>query len=152
MKVLFPETYPSEAFFQSWKEGLNRYPSSSLKRIKAQKLFDQLEGWMLKDKPYLNKKLSLTLMAKKLATNTCYLSHAVNEIGGKSIKQYINAYRIAAFLDYLRLEEFQNLTLMGVAKASGFHSFSTFSRAFRIEKGCSPTDYIKENLQKPKEE
>lgn len=95
-------------------------------------------------KGFLDKNFTINMLAKKLGTNTSYLSYIFNQNYNQSFKQFITNLRI----DYLILQlkenpKFKNYTIKALAEEIGYTNASAFSRAFKKYKGINPSDYIK---------
>jgi AraC-like DNA-binding protein len=93
---------------------------------------------------YLDTSFNINVLAKKLNTNTSYLSFTINKAKNKSFKQYITELRIAYLVK--RLEEDRNYrkyTIKYLAEQIGYTNASAFTRAFKKHKGIIPSDFIK---------
>lgn len=82
--------------------------------------------------------LTLTSLARRLGTNTTYVSRALNEGLGKSFSAFINARRVTA-AQALMVEDVQQSDLMAIAFEAGFNSKASFNRAFSEFAGMSPS-------------
>ncbi|WP_294285399.1 helix-turn-helix domain-containing protein [uncultured Chryseobacterium sp.] len=96
-----------------------------------------------KTNDYINPDISLQSLAKKLDTNTKYLSEIINKHKQKNFNAYINELRI----NYItgKLEEntvYRNYKIKYLAEESGFSSHSAFAAAFKTVNGISPAHYI----------
>ena len=93
---------------------------------------------------FLSSNFDLKFLAKKLETNTSYLSYIINNTKNKSFKQYITKLRIDYLINKLKTEEqFQNYTIQYLAEEIGYTNASAFTRAFKKELGTTPSEYIK---------
>ena len=95
-------------------------------------------------KYYLKQECTLHNVAKKLKTNTAYLSKIVNNELGKSFSTYINELRI----NYIILELKNNSKLRAysihaIAEEIGYKSSESFTKYFKIATGITPAIYIK---------
>ncbi len=120
-----------------------KYSSSSLKGIEEFKLYFKAQSLMEKEKLYLNPNLSLKEVADRLHTNTKYLSQVVNHHTGSNFQHFINTYRVKEVKENLANDEYQNLTLFGIALQSGFKNKSTFYKVFKEISGQTPKEFIK---------
>lgn len=101
---------------------------------------------------FLKNTITITSLARKLSTNTKYLSKIINTYKGKTFITYINDLRIDYVLKELHINTtLQQYTLLGIAKEIGFNSADSFSTAFKKKTGISPSYYIK-NLKNIKKE
>jgi AraC-like DNA-binding protein len=84
--------------------------------------------------------LTLTELARRLGTNTAYLSRAVNEGLGMNFNAFINRMRAEEVARRLRADPAPR-DLLQLALDSGFSSKATFNRAFRAEFGVTPSEF-----------
>jgi AraC-like DNA-binding protein len=105
---------------------------------------DKLEFFMKKEKPYLDPNLTLPLLSEKIPCTLHLLSKAINGHFHKNFFDYINAYRVAYFMDLARQPESKRYTILYLAFESGFNSKSTFNHSFRKATGKTPSQFIKE--------
>ncbi|MGV3460328.1 MAG: helix-turn-helix domain-containing protein [Flavobacterium sp.] len=96
---------------------------------------------------YLKSDFKLAYVAKKLNTNTAYLSQYFNQVLQKSFSEYTQEQRINFVLQKLSdSPQFRNFTLQAIAEEVGYKDASTFVKVFKKQTGLSPNYYI-ENLQ-----
>ncbi len=84
-------------------------------------------------------------VAKKINTNTSYLSKVVNSHFGKNFNTYINDLRINYAI--LRLKNdviFRSYSIQSIAEEVGYKSADSFSKYFKLNTGLNPSFYIKE--------
>lgn len=90
---------------------------------------------------YLDPKLSLAQLAKRLGTNRTYISQYFNNVKNTTFYDYVNALRInKKSLPMMR--EHPEYAFDYVARQSGFNSLSTFHRAFRKYTGTTPGGFM----------
>jgi len=83
-------------------------------------------------------------MAKKLKTNTSYLSKIINNHLDKSFSIYINELRINyAILELKNNKRLRQYSVKAIAEDMGYKNADAFSRYFRAATGISPSVYIK---------
>jgi len=110
------------------------------KRIIILKALEKFE----KKNDYLNSKTSLVTVAKKLNTNTSYLSKTINDHKGKSFINYITELRINYALQRIKNDKvFRSYSVKGIAEELGFKTEGSFSRAFKKHTGIYPSYFIK---------
>jgi len=94
--------------------------------------------------------ISLQNLAKKLETNTKYLSEAINNHKQKNFNAYINELRINYIIDKLKSKPiYRSYKIKYLAEESGFSTHSAFTAVFKSVTGISPASYIQ--LLKEKE-
>jgi PAS domain S-box-containing protein len=125
-----------------------KYRSSSLKGLDEIRLFARLQTVMEEEKLYLDSALSLKTLARKLDSNTKYLSQVVNQCTKQNFQQFINNYRLASVKECLAQGEQAYLTLFGIAQKCGFKNKSTFFKVFKETFGKTPKAYLEELPQK----
>ncbi len=91
------------------------------------------EGWSR------DPQLSLPELARRLATNTSYLSRALNQGLGMSFNECINRMRVEAVAAELRAGSTRDLVQIGFD--AGFNSKASFQRAFRLYMNTTPSAY-----------
>lgn len=107
-----------------------------------QKLLDKLLDFE-KSSLFLDHKFSIQILAKKLKTNTSYLSHIINEKKGKTFKKYTTELRINYLLKELdNNHQLRKYTIKALGKEIGYTNASAFTRAFKNFIGKSPSEYI----------
>lgn len=107
------------------------------------KLLKKLENFEAKEL-FLSKNCSLNDVAKKLKTNTSYLSKLVNSHKGKSFSAYITDLRVNYAIRRLKEDKkFRSYTIDSIAQEIGFNRSESFSRAFKNKTGLYPSYYIK---------
>jgi len=90
------------------------------------------------------KNITLAELAKKLDTNTSYLSKVINEREGKNFSQYLKTLRINYMIGHLKTDKkTRSYTIKAIAKEAGFGTAQSFSKAFYQETGIYPSYFIK---------
>lgn len=93
---------------------------------------------------FLKVECSLHNTAKKIKTNTTYLSKVVNSHFQKSFNNYTNDLRINYAV--LKLKEdtrFRNYAIKSIALELGYKSADSFAKYFKLNTGLLPSVYIK---------
>lgn len=100
----------------------------------------------LEEKEYfLKQECNSYNVAKKIGTNTSYLSKVINSHYGKNFNTYINDLRINYAI--LRLKNdviFRSYSIQSIAEELGYKSADSFSKYFKKDTGLNPSFYIKE--------
>lgn len=90
-------------------------------------------------------RLSLSLLAKKMDTNSKYLSEIINKHKHKNFNTYVNELRINYIIDKIKNHpEYMNYKTSYLAEESGFTSRTSFTTIFKSITGKSPSVYIDE--------
>jgi AraC-like DNA-binding protein len=105
-----------------------------------------LENIMLQEKFFLLPKFDLIMkslaQSSYLSVDKC--SRSINQTQGLNIPDWVNKYRVDYFIQIFP-EKSRINTIDAIALESGFSSKSTFYRAFKKEKGMTPSDYFNKN-------
>lgn len=117
-----------------------KYKKSGLKQEVMREVHLKLVGYMNKEKPYLDPRLTLAGLAAQLDISPNQLSQVINQQEQVNFHDFVNKYRIEEFLS--RARENANFSLLGNALDSGFNSKSSFNGIFKKHKGMTPTQYI----------
>ena len=109
----------------------------------AVQILEDLKDFEAK-KLYLRQDCTLSYVAKKLKTNTTYLSSVINTYKEKSFKSYLTELRINEALIQLKNDsKLRSYTIKAIAAEFGFKRSETFSRAFKSQTNMYPSYYIK---------
>jgi AraC-like DNA-binding protein len=101
----------------------------------------KLSSYFQKEEPYLQPDITLSELATRLHTNTSVLSAAINTGFGKNFNDFVNQYRVDAFLAKMQSGEMKHFTLLAIAFECGFNSKATFNRAVKKATGKSPSEF-----------
>lgn len=113
---------------------------------KLEKILIHIET-LIGDEFFLDPDMSLNNLAKRIDTNTSYLSQIINDNYNKTFSNFINELRISYVLKKLETEEnYHKLTIDHIAEKAGFASSSTFYGAFKKFTGLTPSYYIKRKI------
>lgn len=92
---------------------------------------------------FLDPNFKLAFVAKKLNTNTAYLSQYFNQVMQKTFSEYTQELRIHYVLQKLKDSPyFRKYTLQAIAEEVGYKDANTLVRVFKKQTGLSPNYYI----------
>lgn len=97
---------------------------------------------MEQEQLFLNSELKLADVAKRVATNSTYLSACINSQRSCSFSQFVNAYRVAYAQRLLTRQPGKRVS--EVWPISGFSNEKTFFRTFKAIVGKTPTEWKQE--------
>ena len=100
-----------------------------------------LQALLIDNKLYLDSRLSLNDVAKKLQLNPSYLSRLISSEMETSFTGYVNMLRINEAKTYLVNPEFSNYTITSIGLEAGFNSKSSFYEVFKKTTGQTPYSY-----------
>ncbi|GAA0727863.1 hypothetical protein GCM10009430_36370 [Aquimarina litoralis] len=119
-------------------------PELSIKDDQVIEILQKLEKLENSDF-FIQKDCNLYSTAKKIGTNTSYLSKALNEYKKQSFVEYLNNIRIDYVLKRLKNDsKFRAYTITAISEEIGYKSPNTFTKAFRKKTNLTPSYYIKQ--------
>ena len=104
-------------------------------------LFERVEAYMQKEKPYLDDAFTLAKLATEMTTNKSMLSKTINDKYGENFCRYVNAYRIRHAVSLMQREK--RLKVSELSMMSGFHSVASFNMAFKLLMSDTPSEYMR---------
>lgn len=140
-------------YFSLYQPELFRMPIENKENEKKIRISDtdtallkqRLNGIMIENKIYLNSELTLKDVSELLQTSNNNISWLLNNIYNTTFYDFINSYRINAFLKKIEEKEHHKKTLLALSYEVGFNSKSTFNRAFKLIHQETPTNFIKKS-------
>lgn len=102
-----------------------------------------LHLYLEENRPFLKPMFPIKELSIELNLPPRYVSFLINHHHNKNYKEFINEYRIDAFLKKAESDQLNSKTILGLALESGFNSKSTFNYVFKNIKGTSPKEYLK---------
>lgn len=108
----------------------------------TQRILDDLDK-IEESQLFLDKNFNLSFLAKKLETNTSYLSKTINEYKQKTFKQYLIELRIKVLLENLDENPIMRKhSIEALAESIGYNNASSFTRIFKSYLGESPSAFL----------
>ena len=137
--------------FKQLIEKLNDTGSSTTASFLKKNIIDKKEKELIKKletfekkKEFLFNTITLVTVAKKIETNTTYLSKVINEHKNQSFSEYITNLRLQYALERLKNDKkFRALTIDTISKEIGFNNIVSFIKAFKKKTGIYPSYFIK---------
>jgi YesN/AraC family two-component response regulator len=128
---------PEPEEIQLKKENINL----SIDEAKENKIVEKLLA--LENKlEYLNADFTLPYVAKKIKTNTTYLSYVVNKRFGKSFGEYSNELKINYVINEMITNHmYRKYSTQAIAESVGFKNAVSFAKSFRKRTGVSPAQF-----------
>ncbi|MFB9078350.1 helix-turn-helix domain-containing protein [Flavobacterium procerum] len=113
----------------------------SIDEAKENKIVEKLLA--LEEKlEYLNADFTLAYAAKKIKTNTTYLSYVVNKRFGKSFGEYTNELKINYVINQMITNHlYRKYSTQAIAESVGFKNAVSFAKSFRKRTGVSPAQF-----------
>ncbi|CAI8739350.1 helix-turn-helix domain-containing protein [Chryseobacterium sp. IT-36CA2] len=138
-KETFSETLPIEN-----TGNLEDRTTRTISEDIAQSILKELEIFENKDQ-FLNKGITLGSLAKKIKTNSKYLSEMINTHKGKNFATYLNDLRIDYAISRLANDrKFRSYKIPFIAEELGYNNEQAFTLAFKKRTGTPLSIYLKE--------
>ncbi len=90
---------------------------------------------------YLDSDLKIADVARRLNTNSAYVSASINTLRGCTFSQFINSYRVSYAQQLLQRNP--DKKLLQVSLESGFATETSFFRNFKSATGMTPKEWLK---------
>lgn len=103
----------------------------------------QLDKLMEETQVFKNPDLNMADLSELLNTKPHILSRMLNENYHKNFRDYLNGYRVEAFIKLAEEGYLEKYTFLALAHEVGFNSKSTFNLAFKKQTNQSPRSYFK---------
>lgn len=97
---------------------------------------------MNEEQSYLDPNLSLKSLARQTSIPVNLISFLINNKLDSSFSEWVNRFRIEAVKKQMTSSRFKQITLAGIATECGFNSKATFNRAFKLQTGMTPSEYL----------
>lgn len=101
--------------------------------VRVESLAKEIERLMTEEKMFREHDLHITEVARRLGTNSKYVSMAINQVLGHSFSDYVNDYRI----QYVRELQHQHpdMAVTEIAHKAGYSSMQSFYRNLKLRGG-----------------
>ena len=123
--------------------GSGKYQRSGLKNKDVTRYIKKIEEFMQKEKPYLDRELTIYDLSDRLDIPRHFISEVINEHMGKNFYNLVNEYRVEEVKQRLLDPVYRNLTILAIAYDSGFNSKSSFNTIFKEKTGMTPSEYVR---------
>ncbi len=123
-----------------------KYLKSSLTREESSRIWDEINGVMVDEKPYLDAEYRLNDLAERVGRSVHHVSQTINEKEGKSFSDFINQFRVSEAKALLSAGRAKQVTILAVCFEAGFNSKTAFYNTFKKSTGQSPSDFMKEQI------
>lgn len=100
----------------------------------------RLEEW-IKQKGFLNSRLTIIELCKTIGINRIYLSNYINHTYGLNFNLWLNHLRIEEAKLLMTQPPKRNLS--EIAERIGFTDLAHFSKQFKLQEGVSPSEWRK---------
>jgi AraC-like DNA-binding protein len=123
------------------KKNGEKYLKSGLKEIQARDYLAKLISYVERNKPYLDRDLSIYDLSKATGIPRHYITQILNEKHKKNLYTFINEYRVKEVIERFSDPKYNNYTILAIAYDSGFNSKTTFNAIFKNQTGLTPSEF-----------
>lgn len=121
----------------------NNKQGISIDEAKEIEIINKLKA-LEEKKFYLKPEFNQQEVAKKLKTNTTYLSHVVNKNFQKTFSEYSNELKINyAINEMITNPIYRKYSTQAIAESVGFKNAISFTKSFNKRTGVTPAQFIK---------
>jgi AraC-like DNA-binding protein len=121
---------------------LKKYQRSGLKNKDVSDLVNKIRKYMVIEKPFLDRELTIYDLSNQLKISKHTLSEVINEHLGMNFYNLVNEYRIKEVKERMISDDYRQLTILAIAYDSGFNSKSSFNTIFKEKTGQTPSEYL----------
>ncbi|MEP1032524.1 helix-turn-helix domain-containing protein [Ekhidna sp.] len=119
-----------------------KYARSRMTDEESQRYLNSLRKVMSNDKLFLNPDLTLHGLAHAIDLSNDQVSQVINKELSLNFYDFVNQYRVREAQERLVDQQYNNLSILGIALDSGFSSKSSFNRIFKKHLGITPSEYM----------
>jgi len=123
------------------KKETEKYSKSGLKEDQAEEYLNLLISYMEKEKPYLDRNLTIHDLASLTGISRHHITQVLNEKYNRNFFTFINEYRVKDVIARFSNPKFNNYTILAIALDAGFNSKTTFNSIFKNQTGLTPSRY-----------
>lgn len=144
LAILNQEGKPELEIIDTKDQVLEEKTSAEVNQNITEQILNGLEK--LKEQTYfLKQDCNSYNVAKKIKTNTSYLSKVINSHFQKNFNTYINDLRINYAIIQLKNDSrFRSFSIQSIAEELGYKSVDSFTKYFKLRTGLNPSFYIKQ--------
>lgn len=126
---------------------VEKYKNSVLSEDDKDKLMARITETMENCDDLFKPDFNINSLARMLGTNYKYVSQVINERTNGNFSTFVNNYRIREACQRINDGIMQNYTVEALSSSVGFKSRMTFFKAFKLQTGLSPSEYIRQSKE-----
>ncbi|WP_310555803.1 helix-turn-helix domain-containing protein [Flavobacterium sp.] len=116
----------------------NKNNTLNIDELKEKEIISKLNDLEHKE-AYLMENFTQQYVAKKIKTNTTYLSYVVNKNFGKSFSEYANELKINYVINQMIVNSnYRKYSTQAIAESVGFKNATSFTKSFKKRTGVTP--------------
>ncbi len=139
--------FPQEQSPQSFEQIIRQ--NTSIKKEILEEILKKVEFWESQH-GFLDNSVNLQSLAKKLNTNSTYLSKTINVYKRQNFASYLREIRITYAINDLKQkpEILKTKSTIQIAEMYGFNSLSVFTKSFKSKTGITPGVFFKNLIER----
>jgi len=106
-------------------------------------MIEKIEGFMKSNNPFIDQHYSIHDLSRDINIPVYQLSPVINNYYHTNFNSWLNKFRVEYFIQISQLAGKKDLTLDAISKEAGFTNRTTFTNAFKKEKGTTPGQFVK---------
>ena len=123
------------------RKDTEKYIRSGLKNGQAEEYLNRLILYVEKNKPYLERDLSIHDLSLMTGIPRHYITQVLNENYQRNFFTFINEYRVKEVIERFSDTKNSNYTILAIAFDAGFNSKTTFNSIFKQFTGSTPSEF-----------
>lgn len=121
---------------------LDKKKRDATSRFKEKGLKSKMDGVMCSKRLYLNRRLSLRILAREVGTNRTYIWQELH-YHRTSFRDYVNSYRLRYFIERAYLDEYRHMHVDDIATECGYMNTCALNRQIRQIFGITLKEYMR---------
>jgi AraC-like DNA-binding protein len=121
------------------KKEQEKYSRSGLRPKLAEEYLQNLITFVEKEKPYLDRDLSIHDLSSMTGISRHHITQVLNENYRRNFFAFINEYRVKEVIERLSDPKNNKFTILAIAFDAGFNSKTTFNSIFKSQTGLTPS-------------
>jgi AraC-like DNA-binding protein len=136
--VIFGQEFSSD---NNNRKEPEKYIKSGLRDDQAKEYLEELISFMDKNKPYLDRDLTIHRLSGLTGIPKHYITQVLNENYKRNFFTFINEYRVQEVIERFSDPKYNHYTILAIAFDAGFNSKTTFNSIFKSQTGMTPSRY-----------
>ncbi len=128
---------------KSFEPHYEKYGESGVVKSDIGKYFHLINDKIQSEKLFLNPSFKIADLSKVIDLNSRKISQVINENQKMNFSTFINQFRLEEVRERLLQEEYNHLSILGIAQDCGFKSGGRFNTLFKEKFGETPSEYRK---------
>lgn len=128
---------------QSEPAQMQEIPRLRIPESEMNAMLQKIEDFMHTSRPYTNQHYTIHDLSTELNIPVYQLSPIINNYYQTNFNSWLNKFRVDYFIEISQGDAKKGLTLDAIAKEAGFTNRTTFTNAFKKEKGTTPGQFVK---------